>query len=69
MSERDFPSSWRDPEYVSAIVGVLAIGALFFYSAMVESAPRTETIGFVLLWVLIPTIIAYEIASRWLVEL
>lgn len=66
MSNDDFPTSWRDPDYIAAIVGVVATGALFFYSALVEAAPSTETIGFVLFWVLIPTGISYEIARRWL---
>ena len=66
MSADDFPSSWRDPQYISTVVGVIAVGSLFFYSAFVESAPSPETIGFILLWVLIPTTIAYEVARRWL---
>ncbi|WP_122088596.1 hypothetical protein [Halalkalicoccus subterraneus] len=66
MPADGFPTSWRDPDYIAAIVGVIATGALFFYSALVESAPSTETIGFVLFWVLIPIAISYEIARRWL---
>lgn len=58
------PPSWRDPEYVATVVGVVATGALFFYSALVESAPPPETIGFVLLWVLVPTTVAHELARR-----
>ena len=65
MASDGFPASWRDPGYVSAVVGVLAVGALFFYGALVESAPAPETIGFVLLWVLVPVTVAHELARRW----
>ncbi len=57
-------TSWTDPDYVAAVVGVLATGALFFYSALVDGAPSVETIGFVLLWVLLPATLAYEVADR-----
>jgi len=60
------PPSWRDPDYVATVVGVLATGALFFYSALADSAPPPDTIGFVLMWVLGPTTIAHELARRWL---
>jgi len=66
MSTNDFPTSWRDPDYIATVVGVISTGALFFYSALVESAPSSETIAFVLFWVLIPSGVAYEIARRWL---
>lgn len=66
MSSNQTPSSWRDPQYVSSVVGVIATGALFFCSALVDSAPPTETILFVLLWVFIPMTLAYEVARRWL---
>lgn len=60
------PSSWRDPQFVSTVVGVIATGGLLFYSALVNSAPPIETILFVLLWIFIPTTLAYETARRWL---
>ena len=59
-----FPTSWTDPDYVAAVVGVLAVGALVFYSALVEGSPSVETVLFVLLWVTVPTTVAYEIARR-----
>jgi hypothetical protein len=59
-------ASWRDPDYVATVVGVVATGALFFYGALVPSAPDADTIGFVLLWVLVPTMIARAVARRWL---
>lgn len=66
MARSGFPTSWRDPNYVAGVVGTIATGALFFYSGLVESAPSPETIGFVLLWVLVPASAAYEVARRWL---
>jgi len=65
MVDDEFSTSWTDPDYVAAVVGVLAIGALAFYSGLVDGAPPIETILFVLLWVTVPTILAYEIARRW----
>jgi hypothetical protein len=62
----DTPPSWRDPAYVATVVGVVATGALFFYGALVDSAPPPETIGFVLAWVLLPATGAHEVARRWL---
>jgi len=59
-----FPTSWTDPDYVAAVVGVLAVGALVFYSALAEGSPSVETVLFVLLWVTVPTTVAYEIARR-----
>lgn len=66
MSADDRPRPWRDPRYVSTVVGVLATGALVFYGALVETAPDVETILFVLLWVTLPATLAYEVARRWL---
>ena len=59
-----FPVSWTDPDYVAAVVGVLAVGALVFYSALVEGPPTVETLLFVGLWVTVPTTVAYELARR-----
>ena len=59
-----FPTSWTDPDYVAAVVGVLAVGALVFYSALVEGPPTVETVLFVLLWVTAPTTVAYELTRR-----
>jgi hypothetical protein len=60
----EFSTSWTDPDYVAAVVGVLAIGALVFYSALVDGAPSVETVLFVLLWVTVPATVAYEVARR-----
>lgn len=65
MSIDEGTTSWRDPEYLSTVAGVLAAGVLVFYSAVVDSAPSTETIGFVLLSVFVPMILTYEAARRW----
>ena len=62
----DSPPSWRDTDSVATVVDVLETGALFFYGALVESAPPLETIGFVLLWVFVPVTLARELARRWL---
>lgn len=66
MANGEFPNSWRDPDFVAAIVGVVAVGALFFYGAYADGGPAAETIGLVLLWVLLPAIVAHELARRWL---
>lgn len=58
------PASWRDPSYVAAVVGVVAVGALVLYAALVPSPPSVETATFVLLWVTVPTTVAYEVARR-----
>ena len=60
----EFSASWTDPEYVAAVVGVLAVGALVFYSVLVEGAPPVETVLFVLLWVTVPVTVAYGIARQ-----
>jgi len=65
MSSIDFPPSWSDPEYVATVVGVLATGALVFYSALTQSGPTVEEVIFVVLAITLPTGIAYEIARRW----
>lgn len=64
MTDSGFPSSWRDPQYVATIVGVIATGTLYFYSAFTTSGPTTGEISFVLLVVVLPSAIAYEIARR-----
>lgn len=65
MSSNDFPSSWSDPRYVATVVGVLALGALVFYSALTSSGLNVDEVIFVGLVIILPTTIAYEIARRW----
>lgn len=65
MSSSEFPTSWSDPRYVATIVGVLATGALYFYSALTPSGPTTGEITFVVLGIFLPTTIAYELARRF----
>jgi hypothetical protein len=65
MAEQ-FPSSWRDPQYVGGVVGVLATGAVAFYAGLTAGPPTPETVVFVLLAVFIPWTIAQEVARRWL---
>lgn len=66
MSAEGFPTTWRDPNYVAAVVGTIATAGLFYYSALVGSGPSAETIGFVLFWILAPATVAYELAHRLL---
>jgi hypothetical protein len=66
VSSDEFPTSWRDPQYVSTVVGVLAIGAVLFYAALIDGPPTPETVSFVLLFIFVPTGIAHEVARRWL---
>lgn len=44
VSLDQWPTSFRDPQYISTLVGILAIGALAFYAAVVDSAPSIETV-------------------------
>ena len=64
MSDSEFPSSWSDPRYVATIVSVLATGALYFYSGLTQSGLTVQDVTFVILAILLPTAIAYEIARR-----
>ncbi len=57
--------SWTDPNYVAAVVGILVVGALYFYSGWTGSGPTTDEITFVLGVVFLPTTLAYEIARRF----
>jgi hypothetical protein len=66
MSTSSFPTTWRDPNYLAAVVGTIATAGLFYYSALVSSAPSTETIAFVLFWILLPATVAHEVARRFL---
>ena len=59
-------TSWTDPAYVATVVGVLATGALVFYVSLTDAGPTVEEVLFVLLWVLVPITVAYEVARRWL---
>ncbi|MFT4881614.1 MAG: hypothetical protein ACI9HI_001621 [Salinirussus sp.] len=58
--------SLTSPEYVATVVGVLATGALVFYSSFAQTGPTVDETLFVVLGVAIPVTIAYEIARRWL---
>ena len=58
--------SWTSPEYVATVVGVLVTGALVFYSSLAQTGPTVDETLFVVLGIVIPVTIAYEIARRWL---
>ncbi|WP_231183637.1 hypothetical protein [Haladaptatus sp. DYF46] len=65
MSLDGHSASWTDPDYVSTVVGVLAAAALYFYSAWANWGPTTVEITVVLLAVLLPMTVAYELARRF----
>lgn len=56
---------WTNPEYVATVVGVLAIGALVFYSSLTQSGLTVDDVLFVGLGITVPVTIAYEVARRW----
>jgi hypothetical protein len=62
----EFPSSWRDPQYVGTVVGVLATGAVAFYAGLTTGPPTPGMAMSVLLAVFIPWTIAQWAARRWL---
>jgi hypothetical protein len=64
MAASDTAPSFRDPQYVATVAGVLATGALIFYAALVDGPPTAETVGFVVLALTVPTTLAYELARR-----
>jgi hypothetical protein len=47
------------------VAGVLAVGALYAYSASTGSGPTADEITMVLLAVFLPMTIAYQIARRF----
>lgn len=65
MSSNGSPLKWTNPEYVATIVGVLATGALVFYSSLTQSGPTVDEIIFVVLAITIPVTIGYELARRF----
>jgi hypothetical protein len=65
MPSSDSQPGWTSPEYVATVVGVLATGALVFYSSVTQSGPTVDEILFVGLGITVPVTIAYEIARRW----
>jgi hypothetical protein len=65
MSSNGSPVKWTNPEYVATVVGVLATGALVFYSSLTQSGPTVNEIIFVILAITIPATIAYELARRF----
>jgi hypothetical protein len=66
MPANESSAPWNNPDYVAAIVGVLATGFLFFYTAITGSGPSTDEILFIILFVFLPMAIAHEIVQRWL---
>jgi hypothetical protein len=64
MPSPDSQPSWTSPEYVATVVGVLATGALVFYSSLAQTGPTVDEILFVVLGITVPMTLAYEIARR-----
>jgi hypothetical protein len=64
MTQSEFPTSWTDPPYVATVVGLLAFGALVFYSASGQSSLAVEEVTFVVLALTLPMTAAYELARR-----
>ncbi|GAB3312649.1 hypothetical protein [Haloplanus salinarum] len=61
----DSRASWTDPAYLATVVGVLATGAVVFYSATARSGPTVDEVVFVVLSITVPATVAYELARRW----
>ncbi|SFL02907.1 hypothetical protein SAMN04487950_2042 [Halogranum rubrum] len=66
MSSPQSGPSWTDPAYVATVVSVLAVGTLVFYISLTDGGPSVGEVLFTLLWVSVPTTVAYEVARRWL---
>lgn len=65
MPSPDSKLSWTSPEYVATVVGVLATGALVFYSSLAQTGLTVDEILVVGLGITVPMTIAYEVARRW----
>jgi hypothetical protein len=50
---------------VATVVGVLATGALVFYSSLTRAGPTVDEILVVVLSITVPATVAYEVARRW----
>jgi hypothetical protein len=64
MSSNPPPSTWTTPEYVAAVVAILATGGLVFYSALTASGLTVNEVVFVVLTITVPATLAYELARR-----
>lgn len=58
-------TAWTDPEFVAAVVGVLAVGALVFFAELVSRTLTADTVVFVVLWITLPMTVARELARRY----
>jgi hypothetical protein len=65
VSSNRSPPQWTNPTYVATVVGVIATGALVFYSSLTQSGPTVDEVIFVILAITIPVTIAYEVARRF----
>jgi hypothetical protein len=65
MPSADSQPNWTSPEYVATVVGVVATGALVFYSSLAQTDLTVDEILFVVLGITVPMTVAYKIARRW----
>ncbi|WP_227379682.1 hypothetical protein [Haladaptatus halobius] len=65
MSSNSELISWTNPEYVAAVVSILSLGALVFYSSLTQSGPTVDEIILVGLVTTLPATIAYELARSF----
>lgn len=65
MSSSDYPTTWTHPRYIATVVGLVAFGALVFYSSLTDAGPTVDEIVFVILVLTVPATIAHELARRW----
>ncbi len=64
MSSSEFPTDWHDPEFVATVVGVLAVGAIAVYLAAADAGVSVGPFVGLLLAVLVPAAVAYELARQ-----
>lgn len=64
MGGQEFPSSWRDPRYIAALTGVIALGVVFAYLATADVGVAPEKFALLLVAVLGPVVVAYELVKR-----
>ena len=59
-------SSFADlPSWPAALGDVLAVGAVYFYSALAAPGLTPEEVSVVVLGITLPATVAYELARRW----
>ncbi|WP_435360877.1 hypothetical protein [Haloarchaeobius sp. DFWS5] len=64
--QTEFPSSWADPRYVAAVVGVLAVGAVGVFTGTNPGGQSGATFAFLFGVVLFAAASAPVVAERFL---